>query len=525
MKPLKSFFVISLLFAIVSCGDFLEERSQNMAYVETTGDLEEILLGDCYFKSTMVSFLPNEFQNGWGNLYGRTRFYFPIIHVMDDDAEECVNGFRGIGRTDTYPVEFMAAAHHWQKNPFLDAKFVELKDEEWETMYKAIGAINSVLYQLEERRKIDPDEALINKIEGEARFLRGYYYFWLVNIYGKPYRKSSADKDYGVPLKTTAYIEDIYFTRSSVKDVYASIVSDLERSAECLAGVKHRYNLRADQFAAYALLSRVYLYMEEYQDAIRCASEAIKGKYKLLDLNTLPIETSFTHQGSPEVMFTQGPNGMGVIHSIEQSNAPFIVGSYGVSSDLRDCFNDNNDLRINHFFQIRKITSTIRCIKWKNEKDKMVSDRWLIRLAEAYLNKAEAEAVLGNSNAVSTIQELRATRFKTGTLAPINYTGADLVKFVRDERRRELCFEAHRWFDLRRYAVNEKYPFTKTIEHKSYGYTSIDPSSGTFYEKGKSVLKPYSEDEAAYVLPIPRHVIEFHKGAIVNEVRSERLIK
>lgn len=523
MKPLKRFFVISLLFAIVSCGDFLEERSQNMAYVETTGDLEEILLGDCYFKSTMVSLLPNESIYGWGNLSFRTRFYFPIIHVMDDDTEECVNGVRS-DVTKAYPVEFLASAHHWQKNPFLDAAFVEMKDQEWETMYKAIGAINSVLYQLEERRKIDPDEALINKIEGEARFLRGYYYFWLVNIYGKPYRKSSADKDYGVPLKTTAYIEDIYFTRSSVKDVYASIVSDLERSVECLAGVKHRYILRADQYAAYTLLSRVYLYMEEYQNAIRCADEAIKGKYELLDLNTHLVGTSFTYQGSPEVMFTQGPNGMGVIHSVEHSYSPYTVGSYSVSVDLRDCFNDD-DLRVDHFFQIRKKTSTIRCIKWKNETDKMVSDRWLIRLAEAYLNKAEAEAVLGNSNALLTIQELRAKRFKTGTLAPIHYSGADLVKFVREERRRELCFEAHRWFDLRRYAVNEKYPFTRTIEHKSYGYTSIDNTSGTFYEKGKTVLKPYSEDEAAYVLPIPRHVIEFHKGAIVNEVRPERLIK
>lgn len=525
MKTLNNIILFLIVLGFVSCGNFLKERSQNLAYVETTEDLEEILMGNCYVQGG-ASFSPNEEFGGYGLLKVRTRLYFPIIHVMDDDSEECVNGNRGAG-TKTYSVEFLATAHHWQKNPFLDADMIEMRDEEWENCYKRIGAINSVLTQLEERRSVDKNRALIDKLEGEARFLRAHNYFWLVNIYGKPYSKNSASTDYGVPIKTTEYIEDIFFSRASVKDVYALILSDLKRSAECLKGVKHKYTLRANEFAAYTLLSRVCLYMEDYENAIKYADEALKGKYELLDLNVHPVTKSFTSQESPETIFTQGLNGMGALQGVESrwSSPPDMLGDYGASSELHGIYDKDNDLRIEHFFQTRSNTKTIRCIKWKNELDKVASDRFLIRIAEAYLNKAEAQAAIGDAGAVSTIQILREKRFKTGNLPTISLTGADLVNFIREERRRELCFEAHRWFDLRRYAVNSKYPFTKSIEHKAYGFTPNDDNkSGTFYVRGKSVLKPYNEDASAYVLPIPRHVIEFNKGSIVNEVRPDRII-
>ena len=58
---------------------------------------------------------------------------------------------------------------------------------------------------------------------------------------------------------------------------------------------------------------------------------------------------------------------------------------------------------------------------------------------------------------------LRSKRYKNGETEKITATGQELANLIRDERRRELCFEGHRWFDLRRYAVSPRYPYKKEI--------------------------------------------------------------
>ena len=146
----------------------------------------------------------------------------------------------------------------------------------------------------------------------------------------------------------------------------------------------------------------------------------------------------------------------------------------------------------------------------------------MMRIAEIYLNKAEALAVLGrNGEAISTLQELRKNRFSTTPPGP-PAGGEELVKFIRDERRRELCFEGHRWFDLRRYAVNSKYSFTKSIRHNSYAYNAALES----YVQGYYELKPYPQDAAAYVVPLHPLEIEFSRKTLSNQERPARpLIK
>ena len=150
-----------------------------------------------------------------------------------------------------------------------------------------------------------------------------------------------------------------------------------------------------------------------------------------------------------------------------------------------------------------------------------MSDKFAIRLPEAYLNKAEALACLHrDAEAIATLDELRALRFSPKDFKATDKSGDDLINFIRDERRRELCFEGHRWFDLRRYAVNSVCPFEKEIRHISYLNTN-----GTVSTEGVYVLQPYSQDKAAYVLPIPQDAIDFNKGNLSNEVRPERPIQ
>lgn len=80
----------------------------------------------------------------------------------------------------------------------------------------------------------------------------------------------------------------------------------------------------------------------------------------------------------------------------------------------------------------------------------------MVRLSEAYLNYSEACVKLGKEAlAVTKLAELRAKRYKAGSAQAVvpALTGNQLLDFVHAERRRELCFEGHRWFDLRRYGV------------------------------------------------------------------------
>lgn len=125
-----------------------------------------------------------------------------------------------------------------------------------------------------------------------------------------------------------------------------------------------------------------------------------------------------------------------------------------------------------------------------------------------------------DEEAHATIDELRVLRFETADFKPMDKNGDELIDAIRDERRKELCFEGHRWFDLRRYGVNSVRPFEKEIYHRSILY-----SNKTVTTEGEYVLKPYSQDKAAYVLPIPDDAIDFNKGNLSNEVRPERTLQ
>ncbi|MFR5656615.1 MAG: hypothetical protein ACLUDU_00825, partial [Butyricimonas faecihominis] len=112
----------------------------------------------------------------------------------------------------------------------------------------------------------------------------------------------------GVPLKIAEHVEDKYFSRSSVEAVYSLITKDLQRAAVCLKGITPSSTLRVGENAANALLSRVYLYMENYEACIAAANEAMGGAYSVMDLNSWTSGQNVVSWTSPETIFTQGGN-------------------------------------------------------------------------------------------------------------------------------------------------------------------------------------------------------------------------
>lgn len=522
----KVIYISLLILGCYACSGFLEESSQNMAYVETINDLDELLVGEVYFGQDYNNgYEPNRYpvwQIGWTSTVS-SRF---VSHfLMDDDIEEFVDGTESMDSKSWIRYD-AAATFYWQPNPYQDYEGVPYKVESWKDYYKRIAAANSILFQLNEM-KLNVNDTLSPRVEGEARFLRAAYYFMLVNSYAQPYSKTTATTEPGVPLKTTGDIEDRFFARSTVAEVYAQIVKDLERAVVCLKEVSlFSRPIRTNYAAAATLLSRVYLYMEEYEKVIEYADKAIKHPaFGILDLNTHPAGKSFSSLASSETLFSQRGSFVAFLHADDSLNAGTawrpvtkpIGNGYTTSKELLSCY-DDTDLRKQVFFQPRRVNKdTYRCLKVREIDDNVVGEDHIIRLPEAYLNKAEAQAILGHDeDARKTLNSLLEKRYAAEDVPSITESGESLVNYIRDERRRELCYEGHRWFDLRRYAVNSKYPFTKSIKHESYEYVPTSETEGYFRKIGQYVLKPYPEDKAAYVMPLPDYAVLFNEGVLVQ---------
>ena len=519
MKKKILYWIVCLGLFTISCGDFLEDYSQDLTYASSCADLEELLIGNGYIKQNVSTSFAVTGDDG---------FSCPWIHVMDDDAIEPDRKQQYSGAV--YQLEEF---HHWAKNPFQN-EGKTFDDAAWKDWYARIAIANVVIPKVDDM--LDDPEEERNRIKGEALFLRAGFYFLLTNFYGLPYREASAATDLSVPLKLTEYIEDKYYSRNTVKEVFESIENDLKQAVLLLKGVEQTTVYQANEAAARLLLSRVYLYMERWENAVaQCDSIMLLDKYSCLDFNTVDASKSCTYASSPETIFSQGTYSMDFIMS-ETNYSPYYHYGWVVSDDLLKIY-DEKDLRRSIYHTPTRMPGvegttdgTFRCIKLKDKnKDGYVSDMFLLRYPEVILNKAEALAMLGREDdSKACLQELRSNLFKGVDLQSVVETGDDYITFVRDERRRELCFEGHRWFDLRRYAVSTIHPFTKEIIHPHYDRwagsgSGVGDERNEYQFTGNYRLKKYNE-ETAYVLPIPEYAMTYNNGTLVQNEREDRKI-
>lgn len=527
-----------------SCGDFLEEYSTDQRYCEQVQDIEDLMIGNAFMEFTNISVYGIETMSE-SNLKANIGYNYPWLHVMDDDAAAFSLGDDTQLDYSTNAMKKVASAlnmlgniHYWKQEAYTSVENLVYDDYQWQKVYAHIGALNSIIYNAENdvKPQNQAETSQLKHLTGEAYFLRAYYYFYLANIYGLPYCAATATSDYSVPLKISERIEDKYFTRSNNAEVWGQILADLQKAEELLEGYTPSTPKRVGYGAVEALLSRVYLYMERYEDAIK-ACEAIKAlHYNIPDMKLMANGTdSYLTATSPEIIFTMGTDTRRAVFTSVQSvwkqnaSGAYVqvptVSCFQPSEDLMALY-DANDLRRIFFFfttdgytQIRKNSATFE--SQYNNYDQ-VSDVFMIRYAEVELNKAEALAMTGKTaEATSIIQALRGKRLLDTSNDVIPSDKSNLVKFIREERRRELCFEGgHRWFDLRRYAVNSQVPLEAsfTIKHKTYTYDAV---SGSTFCTGYYEL-PFMTSKDAWTLPAPNYAIEFNRGSLTNENRQER---
>ncbi len=522
--------LVGLLCFFGSCSDFLEEKSHDLTYASSCKDMNELLVGGGYMKHVSGDVVSRQglplVVNG-----GDNALYFPWIHVMDDDVTAYCAGI-GLGEAQTYGQ--LGSFYRWEKDPCnVEGNFYN--DNTWDRLYRHIGVLNVILNKVDEFTN-DP-ESERDQVKGECYFLRAAYYFLLVNFYAPPYSHISASSDPGVPLKITPYINmNKDFTRTPVDTVYHQIVRDLQASIACLNGKVPKSIHRASVDAARVLLSRVYCYMGKWELVPELCDEVLKGNYYLLPMNEWRSKSgtvysdleearrNVVYSSSPETIFTQGSYSLLQV-CVYSGTAG--VSTFVASSELTQLY-DPDDTRPTYFFRNDNGTSFHR-VPYKFAKNyeplqPEASDNFLIRLPEVYLNKAEALAMNDdNEGARDVIQQLRAKRYITGLLPAMPaLTGEALVNFIRDERRRELCFEGHRWFDLRRYAVSSKYPMAKEIRHDVYGNGTSSGAGVPGVWGGYYKLERFPD--GGWVLPIPQYDIEKNHWKLVQNERPERML-
>lgn len=498
------FFAVVVSASLTSCDSFLKEYSQDLAKVESWEDLDELLIGSAYMS-------PGSYASGIGSNYTQGTNLNPL-HFMTDELEIDY----GFGSSDySFMQTEMFPYITWQKDTGVDENLSNRNGDEkyFNDFYNKISTCNQVLHLIDDQPVVVPSDATEkSRVKGEAHFLRGYYYFLLANMYCEPYEASTASSKMGMPLKLTPQIEDIEYKRGTLEETYRQILSDLHSAETELEGTIRTTFHQANQTAARLLLARIYLYMQDYDNAREYASLVLHDNVKLLNLSSFPEEGNFMGPDNPEIIFTMGDYDIARAFTF----TPYSTPLWAVCNDIIDLYGENDIRKIRFFKECGSFYKNPRCLAKYNGPVGTAYTAGSVatfRTSEAYLILAEAESFLGNeSEARSILEKFLATRLSGD--ATVTKAGNELIDFIRDERTREFLLEGHRWFDLRRYTVCVKYPFSKAIVH---GYPYADEIGyGNHYEWYK--LLP---DDVAYTLAIPREILQF-QPSLGTVIRPDR---
>lgn len=335
----------------------------------------------------------------------------------------------------------------------IDATNAESEDY-FQSMYEIIFRANSIMTYIEVA-----DENNRAKYMAEAKFLRAYAYFNLVRLFGD------------VPLVTTVVgpeEKEVLFTRVAKTQIYEQIVSDLK---EGVTNLDNTHKSRASKAAAQGLLAKVYLTQgANYAEAAQLCADVISSSFSLQN----NFRDIFYNELNSEIIFAIQYEAGNSLES--QSFSSEFTIEYSKGRD--DGFNFVNDNLITDFSLYGGNRTAASYITFGGDTHEVIKflpegtditaspptygasprdagNDWIIlRLADVYLMHAEAILAGGtettSGSAIDSYMEVRKRAgFDAITDRPLRLTKEALLV----ERRVELAFENHRFFDLLRFGV------------------------------------------------------------------------
>ncbi len=353
----------------------------------------------------------------------------------------------------------------------------------WSNLYYEVEQANLVLQALPTIKDGTP-QATLDMVKAEALFYRSYAFWWLAQLYCKPYIAASAATDPGIPIRLTADINAVS-TRGTVQQTYDQVINDLKTALPSLPATAI-LPTRPSQGAVYAMLARVYLSMADYTNALPNATAALAINNQLTDFNTLDQTSNFPFQHFVKDEY---------FHNVTIGDQ--MTGAYYAFMDttLYKSF-QTNDLRKVIYFK-----SSNGGYSFSGNYEPSPNNLFNgLAVDEMYLTRAECYARAGSTSlAMADLNTLLTTRWVTGTYVPLTASSAaDALSQILVERRKELLMRCTRWTDLRR--LNQDPTTAITLTRVINGKTYTLPPNDLRY----TLLIPYAVLENSTIAQNPR---------------------
>lgn len=321
----------------------------------------------------------------------------------------------------------------------------------WKNIYEALANVNNILkYQpiLFNKSREHSEELL--KIKGEALFLRALCHFDLCRVYAQPYNYSTDASHLGIPVLLETPGPNDKVKRNTVKQVYNQIIEDLLNSEKCFGNMPMVDAYHASTKSVHALLSRVYLYMEDWKNVIKYSTYVIDESSLCYGKEYLNMYNG-SNSATEAIFRLNGQEKRSTLSKFYSSETAIAFPS----KKLMDLFNNPNDIRLGLF----KKEEGANAISLKHALNELVqegeqeNDPFVLRTSEMYLNRAEAHLNRDELElAVADVKVIMA-RAVGQNVADFSLPELDkeaLRSVIENERTREFCFEGQRFFDITR---------------------------------------------------------------------------
>jgi hypothetical protein len=385
--------------------------------------------------------------------------------------------------------------HTWSVNTATDEP-----EAYYAGLYGTINSVNTVLSKMDNVSAISEQEKKEKeKIYAELIAIRAIAHFDLLRFFATSYTDPNA---LAVPIVDKVVVFE-KLSRNTVGQVMAFVKRDMEIAYNTLTEVSNNDDItRITPLAIQALRARIALYSKEYEDAIAFSTEVI---------NAVPLVNTRLENNVPIIDKAQDYidiwadiNDAELVYKLKRVSGDGSVGQvfqgenrdvfYNVSYDLFSKFQSNDvRRRPGALIEAGSTQSNWKVGKYSGpDTNYGLVDIKVVRVAEMYLILSEAQALktspdfVAAANAINTLRASR--RLTTAALPDLTFADqADAIDKILLERRKELAFEGHRFFDLKRFNL---------------GVNRI---------KEDVVLNPFAEDLPAgdyrFTLPIPQNAI------------------
>ncbi|SKA37629.1 SusD family protein [Chitinophaga eiseniae] len=439
------------LMSFSACKKYLDVKPKGYVIPQTVEDLERLLNGQ-----NMTRMLPTDLD-----------MLSDDFLYKDADKASLLRENSTQSRIYLWLPEIYNTPEDWKYN------------SAWNLMYNNIYQYNAILNNIDMADGGTPQRKAA--IRAQAKLGRAWCYWYLVNLYGKPFNAATAASDPGVPWITTNDIALPVPGRSNIKTTYDLINADLENAVKELpTSAVSPYVLTRG--AGFGLFARVMLMQENYPAARKMADSALKYNSRLIDYNKVykiqdaryvPIDNP------PFADMTTSPEN---IHVQQYTYSGGLSGQY-ISPATVKMF-EPHDLR-NIFIGVDTATNEATGkldTNYQYNKSRFYYANISVTTPEMYLIRAEASIRMGNAAAgMADINLLRKNRILASSYTPLSLTDTQqAMKVLLSERRKELLFHGARWFDMRRFNNDPIFGFTAHHYLKDGSTIDLPPNSNRY---------------------------------------------